>query len=88
MNNRSGDRREMCGKTLIKSLSVQFYLGDITRVKCRCRALLSVGSGVHSRSADSKQFGEASKSRRWVDGRGREPRAQEKPHSLRGGSPH
>lgn len=28
----------MCGKTLIKSLSAQFYLGDITRVQC-CRWL-------------------------------------------------
>lgn len=46
MSNRSGDHGEMCGKTLIKSLSVRFYLGDITRP--RPRAPLSVGSrGTH-----------------------------------------
>lgn len=70
MSNRSGDRGEMCGKTLIKSLSVRFYLGDITRVQCGRRLCCLWDLGAHTCFADSKQCRKAFESGLWVDGVG------------------
>lgn len=74
----------MCGKTLIKSLSVQFYLGDITRVKCRCRLCCLWDRRAHTCFADSKQFRKAFKSWQWVDGVGGSRWARAKPHRVWG----
>lgn len=60
----------MCGKTLIKSLSVQCYLGDVTRMKCRCGLCCLWDRRPHTCFADSKQFWKAFKSWQWVDGVG------------------
>lgn len=74
----------MCGKTLIKSLSVQFYLGDITRVKCRCGLCCLWDRGAHSCFADSKQLRKAFKGWRWVDGSGRQPLGSVRPRRVWG----
>lgn len=74
----------MCGKTLIKSLSVQFYLGDITCVKCRCGLCCLWDRRAHTCFADSKQFRKAFKSWWWVDGVGGSRWARVKPHRVWG----